>query len=298
MYAISRRAWIALGIALAGHGLVLLMLAQFFTLIRTAPAMASRFVDNRFELPLDYPTLSLSLDDLPPPPSRTEPKPPAISPISPKQKPEILKKELPAPTGDGPANPSTIPASTNSGNPTGVNSSTSAGPFHGRMTKPGSSIVYVLDRSGSMGRDRKLSRATAMLKASLKQLAPEVLFQVVTYDSQAAVTRIGGILQLVPANTANISDVERQLDDLIGEGSSRHFEGMRAGLGLHPDLLVLITDADELTPQDVKNLMKWNSKGTIIHAVLLDVPEQPRISALRDLAGTGHIHFIAAPNRQ
>src|SRR5262249_55239124 len=153
--------------------------------------------------------------------------------------------------------------------------------------KPGFSIVYVLDRSGSMGRDRKLNHAIDSLRSSLRQLASDVRFQIVAYDSRADVLRIGHSTDLVFASPANIEDAQEQLQALNGEGSSRHLEGLRTGLSMQPDLLILITDADDLTAKEVQQVKKWNARGTSIHAVLVGSSGESAAS-LQELAGPRH----------
>src|SRR5262249_28544773 len=58
------------------------------------------------------------------------------------------------------------------------------GPVHGRI-KADQAIVYVLDRSSSMGTDDLLRAATGALKASLSQLDEKARFQIVAYNGAA-----------------------------------------------------------------------------------------------------------------
>jgi hypothetical protein len=123
----------------------------------------------------------------------------------------------------------------------------SPAPLHGRV-KAGQSIVYVLDRSSSMGINDLLRAATVALKASLSQLDQKARFQVVAYNGAA--TPMGTELQ--PANPENIERATRWLGGLVAEGKSDHVAGFREAVWLHPDAIYLLTDADDLDEREVK----------------------------------------------
>lgn len=275
---------LALAISVVGHVLLVTAVLHICQITRYSPAAADRPVDLSVVKPNDYPALSLRLVDPPPRPSQAK-----AAPVPDVAKP-VVESTKPGPRAE-------IPNASPKGNQPPGTGSAPAGPspLHGKLTKAGLSIVYVLDCSGSMGRDRKLAHGVAVLKASLQQLGPDVRFQIVVYDSRASIFQIGRSMELVAASQANIVDAVGHLDDLTGEGSSRHAEGLRMGLGLHPDVLILVTDADELSTQDVKLIKKWNQKGTTIHAVLIGSPVGEDATALREVTGPGRVHFVSLP---
>jgi hypothetical protein len=285
-----RRRWLfAWGMSLALHFSLIFALGYIIEAWRSSPACADGTVDRRIGEPRDACAISLSLDE---PTARRKPEklpvePTVVTPSVTDQK-NVGPNANPGAVGNTNANSSPAPATAGNGRSAVV-------PLHGKIQKPDFTIVYVLDRSGSMGRDRKLAHAVATLKASLQQLSPEVRFQIVVYDSRAEVMRIGGSSDVIPATPANLAEAERQLDALMGEGSSRHLEGLRTGLGLRPDLLILLTDADELSAKDVQQIKKWNAKGTAIHAVVIGSADESARS-LREIAGPTHVHFIPTPN--
>jgi hypothetical protein len=120
-------------------------------------------------------------------------------------------------------------------------------PLHGKL-KAGKSIVYVLDRSSSMGPDGRLAKACAAIKASLGQLSDECRFQIVGYNGGAEAF----MNQLVLATATNRARAERWLDGLLAEGTSKHLVGIREALWLHPDAIFLLTDADDLDEKEAK----------------------------------------------
>jgi hypothetical protein len=131
----------------------------------------------------------------------------------------------------------------------------------------GHAVVYVIDHSASMGRDGKLARAIECVRLSMRELTPNVQFGIVVYHSAAEVLPIGGD-DLVAAAPANIGAAEVLLKQVTAEGSSRHLEGLRKGLYLQPDELFLLTDADDLSADQIRVVGAFNHKKTAIHPVL------------------------------
>jgi hypothetical protein len=130
-----------------------------------------------------------------------------------------------------------------------VSSPKSAGPkpLHGGL-RAGQTIVYVLDRSASMGVDGLLVRAVAALKASLGQLGPDVRFQIVAYNGGTAVMAN----EPVSATPGNIQRAIDWMKAVTAEGRSEHRAGFCEALGGRPDILFLLTDADDLDVAEVR----------------------------------------------
>ena len=136
-------------------------------------------------------------------------------------------------------------------------------------------VVFLLDRSGSMGLFDALDRAKAELAAALAALPPETSFQVVAYNS-GAWPLVGSALDLVPANGENVARAHQQLDLLLASGFTRHVEAVRAALLLRPDLLVLLTDADDLSLGDVRLMTNANRSRAVLDVVELTRDPQSR----------------------
>src|SRR5581483_7459538 len=87
-----------------------------------------------------------------------------------------------------PAGPPSTPAGPSPGvgtpNPGGNSNGGPPGASFFQVASPARSVVYVLDRSGSMGPSGALERAKAELLLSLRRLPPEMLFQVIAYNDQ------------------------------------------------------------------------------------------------------------------
>jgi hypothetical protein len=251
-------------------------------------------LDLKIRAPENFVPISFQFDSSAPIQQRQAATPPANLVAAPQPKPKVPKNDGLSQNITQAAHQTTEPVA-----PPAVNAAGSAkvGPLHGPF-QPGPSIVYVLDRSGSMAQDRKLTHAVALLKASLANLGPQNRFQVVTYDSQAAPLRLAGNLILAPASVKNVADAANLLDGLVAEGSSRHVEGLRTGLEFQPDFLILLTDAGDLSSADLRRIKQWNRKGTSIHVFLLGAGANDDIASVRELAGAANVHFVPLPAQQ
>jgi hypothetical protein len=129
-------------------------------------------------------------------------------------------------------------------------------------------VVYVLDRSMSMGVDRKLDFARRELIESLRQLHSGCRFQVVDYNDHADLLVLDGRMDLLPAEPAWIERAALALGKLQPSGTTNHLLALRRGLILRPDVLYLLTDADNLSPAEVQQITTINH-GTVIHTIEL-----------------------------
>lgn len=144
---------------------------------------------------------------------------------------------------------------------------------------PPKKVVYVIDRSVSMGLGRSPAWdvARAEVRAALATLPPEARFQVVLYNRQAEPLTIGGRRELIEATPANREEALRLLEAMRPEGGTDHEAALRRALALEPDTIFLVTDADDLTPQQVRAVTQINHGRSAIHAVELrpEVPSRP-----------------------
>lgn len=130
------------------------------------------------------------------------------------------------------------------------------------------SIVYVLDRSVSMGMDHKLDFARRELIASLRRLPASARFQVIHYNDFAEALNVDGCRDLLPAELPTVDKVVAFLQTLDAAGNTNHFAALRLALDLHPDAIYFLTDADDLKPQEVALLTQRN-RHSIVHTLEL-----------------------------
>ena len=146
-----------------------------------------------------------------------------------------------------PVHPRTAPGSPGNGG-TGTQGSGLTGSLF-PLPATATSVVYVLDRSVSMGMDDKLDIACQELIAGLRRLPPTARFQVVAYNSSAEPLVIDGRIDLLPAEPAFLEKAALQVQQLSASGDSDHVRALCRALALHPDVLFFVTDADALTIQ-------------------------------------------------
>ncbi len=150
------------------------------------------------------------------------------------------------------------------------------------------SVVYVLDRSVSMGVNRKLDFARGELIASLRRLPPSARFQVIDYNEYAETLIFDGRTDLLPAEPAIVDRAVAFLNTRDAGGTTNHVAALRRALNLHADVIYFLTDADDLKGEDVAALTRQNH-GCIIHTIELTRaarPEGPLAQLARDNRGT------------
>jgi hypothetical protein len=147
----------------------------------------------------------------------------------------------------------------------------------------GQKVVFVIDRSLSMGLNNCLAAARAELLACLAALPPTARFQVVFYSRRAEPLPGGGADGLLPADATTLARVAALVRDARAEDDTDHLRALRCGLAFHPDVLFLVTDGDDLHQDQVREVTRINAGRTAIHAI--DVGRTGRgAAALRRLA--------------
>jgi hypothetical protein len=151
------------------------------------------------------------------------------------------------------------------------------------------SVVYVIDRSGSMGERGRLALARRELEASLHRLPESAQFQVIAYNRQAEPLRLGGKTGLVSATPDNVRLAIRLLDGLEPEGGTEHLPALQQAIRLRPDVIFFLTDADDLNPADVRVLTQLNAGRSAIHVVELTLENRDRLEMpMHQLASGNH----------
>ena len=160
----------------------------------------------------------------------------------------------------------------------------------GLLSVPGTArrIVYLIDRSISMGPGGALDRARREVLSSLHDLPEGARFQIIAYNLVPQPLMVGG--ELVPAGPAAIEEAERRLTALGASGGTSHVRALKRALLLQPapDLIFLVTDADEMTAADIRAITLLNrSRRAAIHVVeLASAVADGSESLLAQLAGS------------
>jgi hypothetical protein len=224
--------------------------------------------------------LSVTVGDWPQPrPKR--PPPPIVDPLGGADA-EVVT--LPATANvaiEGPVikPPSALP---NRGTPSGNGGGPGGG---GLLSAPATvrRVVYLVDRSASMGLSGKLERALKELQDALKELPPDGSFQVLFYNQGTQPLLPPTASGLLPSTPGTIDQAVSCLDDVYATGTTNHLSAFQAALYLRPEVLFLVTDADDLAPDHVRSITGLNRGRTRIHVIELSSAKTAN-APLSDLA--------------
>jgi hypothetical protein len=190
-----------------------------------------------------------------------------------------------------PANTRGTPAKGDSSQPPNTHSANPGEPvttFFGVPAR-GQRIVFVLDRSCSMGLQGALTAARRELEASLARLPETAWFQVIEYNT-AANPLLGGN-ELLPATAENIRQASAALDALTPARGTRHLDALLMAVALRADVIYFLTDADDLLAADCAHVTRANSSGSAINTIELTIanrghPDMPMQQLARNNHGT------------
>jgi len=150
------------------------------------------------------------------------------------------------------------------------------------------SVVYVVDRSGSMV--LTLAALKRELKRSLRALQPMQKFHVIFFNAGEPLEAPGG--RLVWATRANVQRCCRFIDTVFPEGRTNPASAIRRALALKPDLIYLLTDGD-FDPQIVEQISALNTAGVKINTIAY-TSERGGILLRRIAARSGGVYRYVA----
>lgn len=127
----------------------------------------------------------------------------------------------------------------------------------------GSSFVYVFDRSLSM-QGSALVAAKRELLASLSHLKPVQQFQIIFYNEKPKIMPPGPLLF---ADDNGLKQAESFVGSITASGGTDHVQAIELAIRLHPDVIFLLTDADE-PPLSARDLNFVRQKNTAIINVI------------------------------
>ncbi len=135
----------------------------------------------------------------------------------------------------------------------------------------GTKFVYVFDRSGSMDGygGRPLRAAKKELVASLADLGDVHQFQIIFYNERPQIFNpSGGTPRLIFGDARGKSLAGRFVGGITAAGGTRHTAALKLALGMRPDVIFFLTDADEprLSPDELAMLRRMN-RGTTINTI-------------------------------
>ncbi len=154
------------------------------------------------------------------------------------------------------------------------------------------SVVFVIDRSMSMGLSGALAIAKRELLAGVDSLPRDARFAVILYNRQSEPVHIGGQIGLVPATEANRQAVARLVNGVRAEGGTDHMAALRRAVTLGAEVIFFVTDADEMTADQVRTVLRLNRGRAVIHTVEINndagTGEDTPLKLLGRLSGGTH----------
>jgi len=135
----------------------------------------------------------------------------------------------------------------------------------------GTRFVYVFDRSGSMDGfgGAPLRAAKSELLSSLDDMQRTHQFQIIFYNERPRVFNpTGGKPELVWGDEAGKELAKRFVQSIEATGGTRHMEALALALGMRPDVVFFLTDADEpqITEDEMRRIRRLNY-GASIYAI-------------------------------
>ncbi len=128
----------------------------------------------------------------------------------------------------------------------------------------GQFFVYVVDQSGSMIDDDRLTRAKIELRRSVFALQPPQRFEVLFYNDEA--TPMPGGPQLRPADQRTKEQLTSWLHLIGPDGGTEPRSAVALALALRPDAVFLLSDGD-FPKGTVEAIARANSRKIPIHCV-------------------------------
>lgn len=136
----------------------------------------------------------------------------------------------------------------------------------------GTKFLYVFDRSASMSgfEGRPMSAAKRELVKSLRGLESTHQFQIVFYNNRPSVFNPFSPQppRMVFGEDKNKRLAEDYVRSVVSDGGTDHMLALNLALGLAPDVLFFLTDADDpqLTEAELAHIQRRN-RGTVINTI-------------------------------
>lgn len=147
----------------------------------------------------------------------------------------------------------------------------------GGLVGTGTRFVFVVDRSTSMDSSSLINAAKAELVASIESLPEHHQFQVIFYnDTTKFYRRNGGVNRLWFGTKSNKRSVFGFIKRTKTAGGTKHRQALASALELEPDVVFLLTDADNgLRKSEQNELLRINRAGTSINVIAFGASGEP-----------------------
>jgi hypothetical protein len=169
-----------------------------------------------------------------------------------------------------PASSATSPASEPNPASSGTDIGSAAGSAHTAffgVSTPGKRVVYLIDRSISMGLNGALPLAKHELMASLRRLPADARFQLLVYNRFAEPLVANGAHGLLSPSADVLERIAALLEPLRAEGGTNHLVALQRALQLQPEVIYLVTDGDDLSAEQIRTVAALNRSRAVINTI-------------------------------
>lgn len=165
------------------------------------------------------------------------------------------------------------------------------------ISAQGNKFVYVFDRSGSMGGVGRsaLDLAKRELLTSIASLERTQQFEIIFYNHEPAIFNPSGRPGRIPfADEQSKRRATGFVASITADGGTDHLAALRLALGLRPDVVFFLTDADEpqLSQPQLDRVHAW-AGGAVIHTIEFGLgPESGRDNFIKKLARQNRGQYV------
>ncbi len=134
----------------------------------------------------------------------------------------------------------------------------------------GKSFIFLIDCSGSMANHSALRVAKSEVKTTLAGLESTQKFQILFFNERHYLLRIRNdqTNKLYLANDINRTLANQFINGIQANLGTKRITAIRRGLAMKPEVLFLLTDADNpLSARDLSEIKKLNKSKTRIHCI-------------------------------
>ncbi|MCA9074317.1 MAG: VWA domain-containing protein [Planctomycetaceae bacterium] len=157
----------------------------------------------------------------------------------------------------------------------------------------GDSVVFVVDRSGSMADQGRMEAAKEELTLAIQQLQPYQQFYVIFYSNKMfRMLAPDPPENLLPASPENVQRVIDWIDnDLQVGGGTEPLTSLLAALKMKPNVIFFLTDGD-VDSSTAATVHLNNAHGTIIHTICLSEEYGEAVMQRIALENNGRYRFV------
>jgi von Willebrand factor type A domain len=151
----------------------------------------------------------------------------------------------------------------------------------------GGKIVFVIDRSGSMGSRERLERVKAEVQQIISQVPDGVEFAIIFFDDKGKEEWVGGgsAPSLLKKSKETVQTAIDKMKEVTARGGTEPLPALLLALQLDPDEVFFLTDGEfSFSEEDAKNLKDKNAKKARIHGTLIYEDALPDMNPVATIA--------------